>query len=229
MDNAQMTVAPVSEAITNTPQQSMKAAEVDYFSYDGYQVVRGEFFAHVYEPSISFSNCKVSVNVACLRKLPTVEYIQFLINPEAQKLVVRPCSEDDKDSFLWCITKENKRKPRQITCRLFFAKLVSHMNWNPNYRYKLLGKIVRNCDNYLILFDLTASEIYQRIPQEGAKPKNVRTPLFPAEWKNQFGLPIEEHRKLTQVNIFDGYTVFRLKDGNTDAIISDNTTGMQGD
>lgn len=53
MDNAQMTVAPVSEAITNTTTV-LKAAEVDYFSYDGYQVVRGEFFAHVYEPSISF-------------------------------------------------------------------------------------------------------------------------------------------------------------------------------
>lgn len=33
------------------------------FSYDGYQVVRSEFFAHISEPSISFNNCKVLVAI----------------------------------------------------------------------------------------------------------------------------------------------------------------------
>jgi hypothetical protein len=32
------------------------------------------------------------------------------------------------------------------------------------------------------------------------------------EWQNQFGLPVEEHRRLLQVNIFEGYTVFGIKD-----------------
>ena len=32
--------------------------EDDAFSYEGYQVVRGEFFAHVYEPSFTFNNYK---------------------------------------------------------------------------------------------------------------------------------------------------------------------------
>jgi hypothetical protein len=86
------------------------------------------------------------------------------------------------------------------------------MGWNADYRYKLLGKIIHSGDENLIIFDLTATEIYQRIAKEGAKVKTSRTPIFPAEWQNQFGLPIEEHRKLLQVNIFDGYTVFGLQD-----------------
>ena len=79
------------------------------FSYEGYQVVRSEFFAHIHEPSISFNNCKVSLNTACLKKLPHVSYIQFLVNPETQKLAVKACTEDEKDAFLWCSAK---RKPR---------------------------------------------------------------------------------------------------------------------
>ena len=43
------------------------------FSFDGYQVVRGEFFAHTFEPSFTFNNYKVSVNMACIKKLPSVE------------------------------------------------------------------------------------------------------------------------------------------------------------
>lgn len=181
------------------------------FSYDGYQVVRGEFFAHTFEPSITFNNSKVYVNTACLNRMPTVEYIQILINQETKKLVVRPCREDEKDSFRWC-SKEGKRRPKQITCRIFYAKLAEMMQWNPTYRYKLLGKLITTHSEQLYIFDLTASEVYQRIRQSGGENKNSRTPIFPAEWQNQFGLPVEEHRKQLQINIFDGYTVFGIKD-----------------
>ena len=36
--------------------------------------------------------------------------------------------------------------------------------------------------------------------------------MYPEEWKNQFGLPVEEHHKSLQINIFDGYAVFGIQD-----------------
>ena len=51
------------------------------FCYDGFQVVRGEFFAHLNEPSFIFYRDFSSVNTACIRKLPDVEFIQVLVNP----------------------------------------------------------------------------------------------------------------------------------------------------
>ena len=82
--------------------EQRKTAEIeviddDSFSLDGFQVVRGEFFAHTCEPSITFVDCKVYVNTACIRKLSDNDYIQILVNPDAQKLAVRPCKESDKD------------------------------------------------------------------------------------------------------------------------------------
>lgn len=189
--------------------QKVDAIEDINFSYDGYQVVRGEYFAHLYEPSITFNKFKVSLNTACLKRLPDVSYVQILVNSEEKKLAVRPCSEDEKDSFLWCTAK---RKSKQITCRVFFAKIIDLMDWNPDYRHKLLGKLIKSGNEYLFVFDLTTPEIYQRTIQEGEKPKTSRTPVFPAEWQNQFGLPVEEHQKRLQVNIFNGYTVFGMKD-----------------
>ena len=186
-----------------------KMTEEDNFSYDGYQVVRGEFFAHTFEPSITFNGNRVYVNTACLNRMPTVEYI--LINQQTKKLVVRPCGEDEKDSFRWC-SNTGKRRPKQITCRIFYAKLAEMMQWNTKYRYKLIGKLITtNCEQ-LYIFDLTATEIYQRVRQEGGKERISRTPIFPSEWQNQFGLPVEEHRRQLQINIFDGYTVFGIKD-----------------
>ena len=188
-----------------------KMMREENFSYDGYQVVRGEFFAHTFEPSITFNDSKVYVNTACLNRMPIVEYIQILINQQTKKLVVRPCREDEKDSFRWC-SNTTKRRPKQITCRIFYAKLAEMMQWNPNYRYKLLGKMISANGEQLYIFDLKATEVYQRFREEGGKGKNGRTPIFPSEWQNQFGLPVEEHRKQLQINIFDGYTVFGIKD-----------------
>lgn len=191
-----------------------KTVQEESFSYDGYQVVRGEFFAHTFEPSITFSDSKVYVNTACLNRMPTVEYIQILINQQTKKLVVRPSSEDEKDSFRWC-SNTDKRRPKQITCRIFYAKLAEMMQWNPTYRYKLLGKMIIANSEQLYIFDLTATEVYQRIRQDNGKIGKSRIPIFPSEWQNQFGLSVEEHRKQLQINIFDGYTVFGIKDAHS--------------
>ncbi len=194
--------------------QPEEVVQDESFSYDGYQVVRGEFFAHLREPSITFNNYKVSLNTACLNRLPDVDYVQILVNQNEHKLVVRPSSEDEKDSFVWCSMGE-KRKPKQITCRVFFAMILDLMGWNPDYRYKLLGKLIRSGVDYLFIFDLTAMDIFQRFVVDGGKPETSRTPVFPVEWKNQFGLSVEEHRKRLQVNIFKGYTVFSVNNEPT--------------
>lgn len=182
------------------------------FDYHGYQVVRREFFSHINEPSITFNNCKIGVNRACVCKLPDVDFVQILVNPNTKKLAIRPCTEGEKDAFAWSNTTHGKKQPRQITCKLFFAMVVQLMDWNPDYRYKMLGKLIRANEDYLFVFDLSSVEIYQRTFTEGEKPKTARVPVFPAGWKGQFGLPIEEHRKSLQINILDGYAVYEIKE-----------------
>lgn len=207
--NEMQTPENVTSVSTTLPKDDI--IEDDAFSYEGYQVVRGEFFAHIYEPSFTFNNYKVSVNTACIKKLPDIEYVQILVNPEEKKLAVKPCPEEAKDSFRWCSANSKKRSPKQITCRIFFAKVIALMGWNPNYRYKLLGKLLKSGDDILFVFDLTTPEIYKKVIKEGAKPKMSRTPSYPADWQNQFGLPVEEHQNTIQVNMFNGYTVFGVQ------------------
>lgn len=182
------------------------------FSYDGYQVVRGEFFAHINEPSVTFNAGTLSPNAAAVNKLPDVMYVQVMVNPETKKLALRPCKEEDKDAFRWSLEnkKNGRRKPRKITCRLFFAKMTDLMQWNPEYKYKMLGKLVQSNGEHLFVFDLTATEVYTRAVTNDQKIKTAKAPIFPADWKNQFGLPIEEHKKQLKINIFDGFAVIGM-------------------
>ena len=201
----------------------------DEFDFDGYQVVRREFFAHTFEPSITFNNYKVYVNTACLNKFPYADCAQLLINQDSRILALRPCAESERDAFAWCNTSGGKRKPRQVAGKFFFAKLFELMDWNIDYRYKLLGKVIHANGEYLIAFDLNASEVYQRIAKDGGKLKTARTPVFPAGWKNQFGLPYYEHQKSLRINIFDGYAIYGIKDNTVSAMTStETTTPVQG-
>lgn len=181
------------------------------FSYQGYQVVRREFFAHVQEPAVTFSRYQISVNTACLKKLPQVDYVQALVNSDTKKLVLRPCGEDEKDSFTWRSNSRSGRRPKRITCRVFYAKIMELMGWGPELRYKLLGKLIRSNEEQLLLFDLTQPQIFQYAVAGQDIGRGGRTPVFPAEWKNQFGLPVEAHRRCLKVDLFHGYAVFGVQ------------------
>ena len=183
------------------------------FTYDGYQVVRGEFFAHRREPSITIFDYKLYVNAACLRKAATTDFVQALVNQDQRKLVIRPCSEDVKDSFCWC---NAKRTPKHISCDLLIIMIAELMQWNIKHQYKIIGKQIESQGEYVFVFDLTSTQVFQRQtshnPNGADKQRVSRTPVFPEAWKGQFGLPVEEHRKSLQINIFDGYAVFGVKD-----------------
>lgn len=182
------------------------------FNFDDFQVVRREFFAHLREPSVSFTNNKFYVNSACLSKFPTTDYVQVLINQETKIMALRPCTEGERDSFLWCREKNGKRIPKQVICKLFFAKVFTLMDWNPDFRYKLLGRIIHSRGLYMLAFDLTSTEVYEKKYIEGQKPKSSRTATYPESWQNQFGMSYAEHKQTTHINIFDGYAVYSIKD-----------------
>ncbi len=211
MDDVLQTLLTPDNSIV--PSKDIPIIDDDAFDYQDYQVVRGEFFAHMYEPSLTFNKFKVSVNAACIRKLPNVEFVQILVNPDEKKLVVKPCLEEEKDSFRWC---NSIRKPKQIKCTIFFAKIVNLMNWDLNYRYKILGKLIRSEGQLLFVFDLTTPEIYiRRLSNEGREITS-RKATYPAEWENQFGVPVSEHQMNLQINIFDGYAVYDIRESAED-------------
>lgn len=186
------------------------------FSLEAFQVVRREFFAHTREPAVTFNNRKFYVNSACLVKFPNTNYVQALINPQTKILALRPCSESERGAFQWCSMGPGKRKPRQTTCTLFFLKMFDMMNWNPDHRYKMLGNIIRANGEYLIAFDLTSTEVYQRTyDEEGAKSTASRTPVYPIGWQNQFGMTFTEHKQSMLVNIFEGYAIYSIKENKT--------------
>lgn len=194
--------------------------------FNGFQIVRSEFFSQLREPAITFNQGKIGVNTACLKKLPNVDYAQILVNQEKKMLAIRPCQESDIFSFQWCSyrLKDGKRQPRQVTGRMFFLKICTLMGWNLDFRYKILGKLIRANNEYLFIFNLQAAQTFVREEAaEGEKSRLSRTPIFPGKWQNSFGIPFEDHQKALQINMFQGFAVYSIKDDSAAAPVQPKT------
>lgn len=219
-------------------QKAIELAED--FSYDGYQVVRRELFAHLREPAVVIRRDSVTFNTACIAGLEDAVYIQILVNQESRRMVVRKCEENDKDALRWCVAKPDKRKSRKMTNKIFSAMMYEMMGWNLDCRYKILGHKITFEDETIYVFDLMETEIFLDIKGKRAKKdtesqfttekansieetasnstdnersveeikRKNRIPFYPKEWKDSFGLPVEEHRKALEINMLDGYAEF---------------------
>ena len=148
-------------------QKAIELAED--FSYEGYQVVRRELFAHLREPAVVIRRDSVTFNTACIAGLEDAVYIQILVNQDNKRMVVRKCEENDKDALRWCVAKPDKRKSRKMTNRIFSAMMYEMMGWNLDCRYKILGHKITFEDETIYVFDLMETEIFLDIKRKKAK------------------------------------------------------------
>ncbi|WP_297779319.1 hypothetical protein [Blautia sp.] len=231
----------MNQTIENTENIDQKALELAQdFSYDGYQVVRRELFAHLREPAVVIRRDSVTFNTACIAGLEDAVYIQILVNQDNKRMVVRKCEENDKDALRWCIEKPDKRKSRKMSNKLFSAMMYDMMGWNTDCRYKILGHKITHEDETMYIFDLLETEIFMDTKRKKkANPDSVekkeklvtaetdqtpeqnqeeiaakvarklnRIPFYPKDWKDSFGLSVEEHKKALETNLTDGYIEF---------------------
>lgn len=176
------------------------------FADGNYEIVRSQFFSHSTEPAITFGRQKMWVNSICLAKFSETDYIQILVNKDTKVLILRPSQENAKDALPWCSAGSMRRKPRHLSCPVFFAMVCELMRWNPDCRYRVTGKYLFGNETELLAFDLRLAEAYVY----GENTAQRHAPHFPADWRDQFGIPETEHDTEPLVRIFDGYTVFKL-------------------
>ena len=85
------------------------------------------------------------------------------------------------------------------------VKLFDLMKWNPEYKYKLQGNLIRSKGELLVVFSMNETEIYTPITKTvDGKPVKT-TPYYPEDWRDSFGLPVNEHSQSLVVSMLEGY------------------------
>lgn len=203
---------------------AQRTAELEKeFSYDGYQVVRKELFAHLRDPAIVIRKDSVTFNTACINGLEDVVYIHMMFNKELKRIVVEGCDENDKDALRWCVAKPDKRKSRKMMGRPFSELVYREMGWEEGCRYKTLGYRIQFEGKTLYVFDLNVPEVFlekkrKKKTDDDIEPSepvtnqveeqpevNTRKGYYPDDIANTFGVSVEQHREETAFHHMDGY------------------------
>lgn len=175
--------------------RQVRRSAFSVFDLSGYQVVRSMFLTARSElPCLTISADKLIFNA------PFGKKIQLLIHPEEKRLIVRPCEPDAPDSLRWASGGGEKEiKARDMICQIFAAKLFDLMGWDKQYKYKMLGKPAVYNNEALYLFKLNDFELFV-----GMGTKRKRSYL-PADWRDCFGVPVEEHEEQYKIDLAEGY------------------------
>ena len=230
MNEEHTSIAPSAEQAEN--ERDARAEELQStFSYDGYQVVRKELFAHLRDPAIVIRKDSITFNTACITGLEDVVYVHVMFNSDLKRIVVRGCDENDKDALRWCIAKPDKRKSRKMSCKPFSELVYNEMGWDSDCRYKILGYRINFEGETLYVFDLLVPEIFHEgqkrkkgecAPQsEETKPVNTRKGFYPDDIAGTFGVPVEEHLKESEVKQIDGYVSMGILTGKAPGTSAD--------
>ena len=211
---------------------AQRTAELEKeFSYDGYQVVRKELFAHLRDPAITIRKDSVTFNTACINGMEDVVYIHMMFNKELKRIVVEGWDENDKDALRWCVAKPDKRKSRKMMGRPFSELIYREMGWEEGCRYKILGYRIQFEGKTLYVFDLNVPEVFlekkrkqktdsvktsESAPvQAEEQPKaNTRKGYYPDDIANTFGVSVEQHKEETAFHHMDGYVSVGMLTGS---------------
>lgn len=177
-----------------------------------YQVISAGFFAQTREPALTINENKVGVNAAAARMFPNVDYMEILICAEEKKVAFKPCDELTISGYKWAKTKDGKRYATQRTGLPFVLCVCKVMGWDPNKRWRILGKKLRSETNEeILLFDLKAAQGFDK-PDAGKDGRKSRSTILTG-WDGTFGPTYGENRSSLQVGTFDKYTYFSIKNG----------------
>lgn len=199
---------PVGPTYAERLEAAMLALRTN-FTWEGYQVVRKEYSASRYDPSLTIRPDSIFFNNACLKEYQAVTHVLLHFHPEIKVLVITPCSPATKDALRWCVIRDDEsRGARQITCPDLVKKLYPVLGWDISFRYRIQGFHVDADGEDGFMFDLPLAKPFVPQKRDPVTGKVIPTeqPPGPLDNEESFGSSVEDHRAAMHISLKNGFT-----------------------
>lgn len=144
--------------------------EIQEISLEGFQVVSGELFTNtftLFDPRATIWNNSISFSKAALAALNGCERVRIEINPGTKGMLLRhkrnaaySGHKKDKDNVHW-VKGVKAPAPRKIECKRFTSQLYKIWDFDPEYVYRTIGRIVTAESKVMLFFDFSKAESWK--------------------------------------------------------------------
>ena len=145
--------------------------EIQEIVLEGFKVVSGELFTGSFtlsDPRATLWNNSISFNKAALAALNGCERVRIEINPNTKGMLLIPVTKKDKDNVHW-VKGVKTPTPRKIECKRFTSQLYKTWDFDPEYVYRTIGRIVTAESKVMLFFDFSKAESWKLSDKEKKK------------------------------------------------------------
>lgn len=147
--------------------------DLSNFDLSDFEKVDSQLFSTVSQPMCWFKYNQMYFNRACIDKMKNTQYIELLFEPTEKLLAIRSCNEYDDYAIKWGVEKNDKLSPITKTSSGISHVLFDCMEWNEDYRYKMIGVRRTKNNDSIVIFDLNNAEAICREELESENPDEV--------------------------------------------------------
>jgi len=140
------------------------------------------------------------------------EFIELLFEPYEKLIAIRSCEPTHPNAIKWFASKDGKVSASTRACSGFAEILFRCMEWNNDYRYKMVGVKRAKGDDVIVLFDLNAAEplTREKYIDEEDKERSVIVQLFDPYFVSHFGKEIYENAYAMRLYLMDVFKTWNL-------------------
>lgn len=184
-------------------------AEPGEFDLRGFEVARSEYFDVQMKTSLTFTYEDMRFSSECLKKLPKTVYIEILIHPRLNLLVVRPAQKNSKCAIKWCVLKELDHQPKIISAKAVLPTIYEMFDWDTDCKYSVRGSRKSNGNETIMYFKMDETEMFYQNksnntndkPQTSKKAETIHG--YPMHWASHFG---DEYYRKAQIDELLAFT-----------------------
>ena len=119
------------------------------------EVVRAQFFSMREKAAATLSYKGISFNKNCFRKLGNdTELIKIAYNPIERMIIISPEETESEKTLRWVKRKNNDYVMCHCKSAGLMQAIFQNMNWNAEYKYRLIGNAVQSAGQNMLLFHL---------------------------------------------------------------------------
>lgn len=200
--------AELIRALVETRLESNR--ELEYESFDGYEVPPRTQFSMLKKPTLSIKFGKFVCNMAAIRLFQGVRYVVPMVNGKKKRFAIVPCGEEEDGSVEWARQrpKDNAWVKKDVTSVDFTENIFDLMGWNRECRYKVHGKIRDSERGLILVYDLEEAIMFEPKKEVYVDPvtgetKKRQVKYYPDFYKNRIGRSYNDYAAVRQMGMFE--------------------------
>lgn len=175
-------------------------AEAGEFDLSGFEIARSQFFDVQSKMGISFSINNMKFSSECIKKMPGVIYVELLVHPELNLLVIRPSDKKNRCAVKWNVLKDIYHYPKAINGKAFLPTIFELFNWDKRCKYSVRGIRKTNGTETILIFSMDETEMFytSEIAESGDSKSSIIS-ASPIEWNDTFGDEYYRHAQIEEI------------------------------